>query len=106
MQTHVTAAKAAIDALSGNASIELGPRGITSNIIAPGPIEGTEGMERLARKESAEAAHKLVPSGRYGTVREIADATVFLFGDTGSYVNGTNLVGKFPPYIVLLRVQH
>jgi len=30
--------------------------------------------------------------GRYGTVKEIADTTVFLFGDTGNYVNGENIV--------------
>lgn len=41
MQTHVAAAKAAVDALSHNVAIEYGPLGITSNIISPGPIKGT-----------------------------------------------------------------
>lgn len=41
-QTHVAVAKAGVDALSNNAAIEFGPRGVTSNIIAPGPIASTE----------------------------------------------------------------
>ncbi|KFY33867.1 hypothetical protein V494_07251 [Pseudogymnoascus sp. VKM F-4513 (FW-928)] len=91
-QTHVAAAKAAIDALAANAAIEFGPRGITSNIIAPGPIGGTEGMERLVGAEGMEAAKASVPLGRYGRVKEVADATVFLFSDAGNFVNGDLLV--------------
>jgi peroxisomal 2,4-dienoyl-CoA reductase len=41
-QTHVSVAKAGIDALSHSIAIEYGPRGMTSNIIAPGPIAQTE----------------------------------------------------------------
>lgn len=41
-QTHVSVAKAGIDSLSNSVAIEYGPRGITSNIIAPGPIAQTE----------------------------------------------------------------
>ena len=48
MQSHVAAAKAGIDALTRNLAVEWGPLGIRSNAIAPGPIDGTEGMARLA----------------------------------------------------------
>lgn len=41
-QTHVSVAKAGIDSLSNSVAIEYGPRGVTSNIIAPGPIAQTE----------------------------------------------------------------
>ena len=51
-------------------------------------------MERLSRKEDAAAGKKQIPLGRWGTVREIADATVYLFSEAASYVNGTTLVGK------------
>lgn len=34
------------------------------------------------------------PLGRFGSVRDIADATVYLFSDAGSYVSGQTLVGK------------
>ncbi|KAL2055601.1 hypothetical protein ABVK25_003843 [Lepraria finkii] len=91
-QTHVSVAKAGVDALSHSAAVEFGPRGVTSNIIAPGPISGSEGMERLATKEGNATARKSVPLGRYGTVKEIADATVYLFSDAGNFVNGQALV--------------
>jgi peroxisomal 2,4-dienoyl-CoA reductase len=45
-QTHVSVAKAGIDALSHSIAIEYGPRGMTSNIIAPGPIGQTEVSRR------------------------------------------------------------
>lgn len=41
-QAHVSVAKAGIDALSHSVAIEYGPLGVTSNIIAPGPIASTE----------------------------------------------------------------
>lgn len=41
-QTHVSVAKAGIDSLSNSVAIEYGPRGVTSNIISPGPIAQTE----------------------------------------------------------------
>lgn len=50
-QTHVSVAKAGVDALSHSVSIEFGPQGVTSNIVAPGPIAGTEvSFSRRLRK--------------------------------------------------------
>ncbi len=94
LQAHVSAAKAAVDSLMGSAALEYGPLGITANSLAPGAIEGTEGMERLASSLVTSSADrgKEVPSGRWGTVRDIADATVYLFSDAGNYVNGTTLI--------------
>jgi 2,4-dienoyl-CoA reductase [(3E)-enoyl-CoA-producing], peroxisomal len=37
LQTHVAVAKAGVDALSASVALEYGPRGITSNILTPGP---------------------------------------------------------------------
>ncbi|RMJ27967.1 Sporulation protein SPS19 [Aspergillus sp. HF37] len=91
-QTHVSVAKAGVDALSHSVSIEFGPQGITSNIVAPGPIAGTEGLERLLPADVYESHIKSQPLGRIGSVRDIADATVYLFSDTGSYVSGQTLV--------------
>ncbi|KAI1619520.1 2,4-dienoyl-CoA reductase, variant [Exophiala viscosa] len=93
MQTHVAVAKAGIDALSANVAIEYGPLGLTSNIIAPGPIAGTEGMDRLSKKHfSGDSPGKKIPVGRWGLVKEIADATVYLFSDAANYVTGDKLV--------------
>jgi peroxisomal 2,4-dienoyl-CoA reductase len=79
LQAAPSAAKAAVDQLAYSVCIEHGPLGVTSNVISPGPIAGTEGMERLATKEGSDPSRiKHIPSGRWGYVKEIADATVFL----------------------------
>ncbi|THC92324.1 hypothetical protein EYZ11_008218 [Aspergillus tanneri] len=91
-QTHVSVAKAGVDALSHSVALEFGPLGVTSNIIAPGPIASTEGMERLLPSDALESYTRSQPLGRFGSVRDIADATVYLFADTGSYVSGQTLV--------------
>ncbi|KAF4985472.1 hypothetical protein FDECE_16539 [Fusarium decemcellulare] len=90
LQAHVSAAKASIDSLMASVALEYGPRGVTSNVIAPGGIADTEGLARLGSDEEAERGKyvKGIPSGRLGTVRDIADATVYLFSEAGSYVNG------------------
>ncbi|OAK96996.1 peroxisomal 2,4-dienoyl-CoA reductase-like protein SPS19 [Phaeosphaeriaceae sp. SRC1lsM3a] len=92
LQSHVSVAKAGVDAMAMSVAIEQGPKGITSNVIAPGPIADTEGIDRLSKKENRERSYKAVPIGRYGTVKEIADATVYLFSDSGNFVNGETLV--------------
>ncbi|GEQ68507.1 hypothetical protein JCM33374_g2175 [Metschnikowia sp. JCM 33374] len=86
-QVHVGAAKAGVDALSNALAVELGPLGIRSNCIAPGPIEGTEGLERLVKNQSEYV--KKIPLQRMGTTRDIAEATVYLFSPAASYVTGT-----------------
>lgn len=86
--THGATAKAGIDALSAQLAIELGPRGVSSNVIAPGPIAGTEGVRRLISSDT----QKQVPLGRFGTLKDMGDAAVYLFSDTGAYVNGATLV--------------
>lgn len=87
MQLHVGAAKAGVDALSNALAVELGPLGIRSNCIAPGGIDGTEGMSRLM--PDPENAVKKVPLGRWGTTQDIAEATIYLFSPAASYVTGT-----------------
>ena len=51
-------------------------------------------MERLLPSDALEAYTRAQPLGRFGHVRDIADATVYLFSDTGSYVSGQTLVGE------------
>jgi peroxisomal 2,4-dienoyl-CoA reductase len=92
LQAHLGAAKAGIDSLMASVAIEYGPQGIASNVIAPGAITGTEGYDRLSTAEVQDNYAEGVPTGRWGSVRDIADATVFLFSDAANYVNGTILV--------------
>ncbi|KAF8543222.1 hypothetical protein BDD12DRAFT_241584 [Trichophaea hybrida] len=91
-QAHPSAAKAAIDALSQVLAVEMGPFGITSNVIAPGPIAGTEGMARLANAERTKHLIMQTPLQRFGEPYEIADATIFLFSDAGNFVTGDIIV--------------
>lgn len=86
-QIHVGAAKAGVDALSNALAVELGPLGIRSNCVAPGPIAGTEGLERLVH--DLDRCIEKVPLQRLGTTRDIAEATVYLFSPAASYVTGT-----------------
>lgn len=86
-QIHVAAAKAGVDALSNALAVELGPLGIRSNCIAPGGIEGTEGLKRLV--PDLDSVISKIPLGRLGTTRDIAEATVYLFSPAASYVTGT-----------------
>lgn len=94
LQAHAAAAKSAVDSLMASVTLEYGPRGVTSNVIAPGAIAGTEGMTRLGSTRSTEMEDfsRAIPSGRMGTCRDVADATVFLFSAAGSYINGQCVV--------------
>ncbi|GAA5926246.1 hypothetical protein JCM10213_007408 [Rhodosporidiobolus nylandii] len=92
LQAHVSAAKAGVDALMRVIAVEYGPRGVRANVIAPGPIEGTEGIERLVPADVKAKHTKLVPMQRYGTVDDIAQSALFLLSPAASYITGTCLV--------------
>lgn len=89
LQVHVCAAKAGVDMITRCLAMEWGREGIRINSVAPGPIQGTEGMARLAPTPEAEArVNAGVPLGRMGTVDEIADACLFLSSDAARYISG------------------
>ena len=92
MQLHVSAAKAGVDALTRNLAVEWGRYGIRVNAIAPGPIEDTEGMQRLVPEPMKEKLKKLVPIGRFGRIADIEKAAVFICSDAASFINGVVLV--------------
>ena len=92
MQVHVCAAKAGVDMITKTLAIEWGPEGVRVNSVSPGPIEGTEGMERLAPTPEAKArSAKSVPLGRMGTVDDVADVCLFLASPYARYVSGVVL---------------
>lgn len=92
MQIHVSAAKAGVDAITRNLSVEWGRYGIRVNGIAPGPIEDTEGMKRLLPEPLKEKIIRKVPLGRFGRIADIENAALFLVSDAANYVNGVTLV--------------
>lgn len=88
-QSHASAAKAGVDSLMRTLAVEFGPLGVRSNAIAPGGIEGTEGLDRLMPENMKKRALEVIPLQRLGTTQDIADCTVFLFSDASSYISGT-----------------
>ena len=114
MQAHVVAAKAGVDALTKVLAIEWGLRGVRVNAIIPGPIDGTEGMRRLAPDErTRQEFTRTVPLGRFGVPQDIANAALFLVSDAASYVTGVilpvdggqNMLGGAPQYQMMLAQQ-
>ena len=91
-QVHVGAAKAGIDMMMKNLAIEWGRYGIRTNSIVPGPIEGTEGMKRLASADAKQAIVAAVPVGRMGTVDDIGQTAAFLASPLASYISGCVVV--------------
>ena len=92
MQLHVSAAKAGVDALTRNLAVEWGRYGIRVNAIAPGPIEDTEGMQRLVPEPIKERLKKAVPLGRFGRIADIEKAALFICSEAASYISGAVLV--------------
>ena len=90
-QAHVCSAKAGIDMLVRCLSLEWGQEGIRCNAIAPGPVSGTEGMERLAPEGDSSWERLLagIPMGRAASRDEIADIALFLVSGAASYIHGT-----------------
>lgn len=89
-QAHVCAAKAGVDMITRTLALEWGSAGIRVNSIVPGPIDGTEGMNRLAPDEKIRnMVASSVPLGRLGTPEDIGNACLFLASSLGSFVTGT-----------------
>ena len=90
MQIHVCAAKAGVEMVTRCLAIEWGPEGIRVNGVVPGPIDGTEGMARLAPTETMRAAIvRSVPMRRFGNPDDVAGACLYLGSDAAAYVSGS-----------------
>src|SRR6476659_5545936 len=92
MQIHVSAAKAGVDAITRNLSVEWGRHGVRVNGIAPGPIEDTEGMKRLLIPELKDKIVRKIPMQRFGRIADIENAALFLASDAAGYITGLTLV--------------
>jgi 3-oxoacyl-[acyl-carrier protein] reductase len=77
------ASKGALDRLVLGAAVELGDRGITANLINPGPID--TGWMDDAIRESGLARQR---TGRFGTPRDTAELAAFLLSPAGAWITG------------------
>ena len=88
-QANYAASKAGLIGMAKSFAKEFASRGITANVIAPGPIE-TDMLMALT-DDQREAMLSVVPLGRLGQGDEIAAAVEFLASESAGYITGTVL---------------
>ena len=86
--TLYSASKTALIGMTKGLARELGPRGITANIVNPGP---TDTDLNPGDGPMAETISGLTALGRFGRPAEIAELVAALAGDAGSYVTGASI---------------
>jgi len=90
LQVHVCAAKAGVNMVVKVLAMEWGQAGIRVNAISPGPIAGTEGVERMAPTAEAKAAwSQSTALRRLGSAQDIARTAIFLSSEDAGYITGT-----------------
>ena len=85
-QTNYAASKGAVNAFTRSLAVELAPRKIRVNAVAPGVID-TE-MSKHVREMAGDEAKARILMKRYGTAQDVAHAVWFLASDYASYVTG------------------
>lgn len=85
-QVNYSASKAGLVGMARSFARELGSRGITANVIAPGFVE-TDMTSELTQNRRDEIA-KAVPMGRFCSAEEIAEVVSFIASDAASYISG------------------
>ncbi len=85
-QANYASSKAGLIGLARSIAREYGPRGITANVVAPGPI-ATDMLDAMPEDKRA-ALGSQVPVGRVGTVDEVAATVAFLASEPAAYITG------------------
>lgn len=88
-QANYAAAKAGVVGFSKSLAQEIGSRGITVNVVAPGFIDTD--MTRELPEEQRKMLMGSIPLGKLGESEDIANAVLFLASDMGSYITGETL---------------
>lgn len=89
-QSSYAASKAGIIGFTKSVAKELGSRNIRCNAIAPGFVE-TDMTSYLKEGEAGDKYKAGIPLGRFATAEDIANTTLFLASDMGSYITGQTL---------------
>jgi glucose 1-dehydrogenase len=84
------AAKGGLRMVTRVLALELAPKGVRVNNIAPGMIATPMTVSTLMDTEASKAAEAKIPMGRAGEQQEIANVALFLASDESSYVTGSS----------------
>ena len=92
-RTVYAATKAGMLGLARTWALELGPLGITTNVVAPGPIEATEMFHEILPKDSPKISNivESIPVKRLGRPEDVARAVLFFVDANAGFVTGQTL---------------
>jgi len=85
-QVNYAAAKAGLVGFARSLTRELGSRGVTANVVAPGFIDTD--LTKALPEEQQQAYLASIPAARFATPDEVASAVVWLASDDASYISG------------------
>jgi 3-oxoacyl-[acyl-carrier protein] reductase len=85
-QVNYASSKAALVGFARSLTRELGSRGITTNVVAPGFINTD--MTQALPQEQQETYRQAIPAGRFAEATEVASAVVWLASDDAAYISG------------------
>ncbi|GAA1725795.1 3-oxoacyl-ACP reductase FabG [Microcella frigidaquae] len=85
-QVNYSASKSALVGMARSLTRELGGRGITANVVAPGFIETD--MTAALPEDQQKAYQEAIPVGRFATPTEVARVVAWLAGDDAAYISG------------------
>ncbi len=88
-QVNYASAKSGLVGMARSITRELGGRGITANVVAPGYIDTA--MTQALPEQTQEQYRQAIPAGRFGNVSDVAEAVTFLASPGAGYISGAVL---------------
>jgi len=89
--SHYTASKGGVIGMTEALALELGPKGVNVNAIAPGAIDTDMTKDSLADEKVKQGMLTQIPKGRMGRPEDIGAAAAFLASNEADYITGTVL---------------